>query len=196
MYAVYRISNKLNTMSYIGITGQPVKRRWRVHVSASRCEQRRSYVQNAIRVHGADSFNFEHLCTVPSVTEAIELERLLIADLGTLAPAGYNLTAGGEVRKEVSAETRRRLSLAHRGIKQSAETIERRRVSMLGKPQTAQKSERIRAAKLGVKRSPEFCEKMRQLRRGRELPESAKQKLRLFWTGRKRKTEQYMQGNG
>lgn len=40
----------------------------------------------------------------------VTLERIKIAELGTLAPNGYNLTEGGEHRKKLSDETRAKMS--------------------------------------------------------------------------------------
>ena len=39
-----------------------------------------------------------------------------------MAPNGYNLTNGGEIKKEISEETRKRLRESHLGYKNSEET--------------------------------------------------------------------------
>ena len=39
-----------------------------------------------------------------------------------MIPNGYNLTSGGEIKKEISEETRKRLRESHLGYKNSEET--------------------------------------------------------------------------
>ena len=51
-----------------------------------------------------------------------------------MAPNGYNLTNGGEIKKEISEETRKRLRESHLGYKNSEETKKKMSESRKGHP--------------------------------------------------------------
>lgn len=112
---IYLITNKLNGKKYVGQTRQPVKARWQYHCNpAKKCFG--SAVRLAIIKYGKANFTFEVLEEVGSIEETNYLEAYYIRHYQTLAPNGYNLTTGGEAHT-VSDETRKKLSLAHKGKK-------------------------------------------------------------------------------
>jgi hypothetical protein len=51
-----------------------------------------------------------------------------------MVPNGYNLTSGGEIKKEISEETRKRLRESHLGYKKSEETKKKMSESRKGHP--------------------------------------------------------------
>jgi group I intron endonuclease len=91
VYAIYIITNILNGMQYIGITND-LSRRWARHRGANEDQ----FIHRAIKKHGVNNFVFTHFADAFTVESAKILERMLIAEHNTLAPCGYNLTAGGD----------------------------------------------------------------------------------------------------
>jgi group I intron endonuclease len=90
--AVYMIKNTINGKRYIGQTNQPEIRQ-RQHMKAwSRCLA----LAGAVKAHGPEAFHFRVLAVGMNRSEADDIERAMIARLGTIAPHGYNLTEGGE----------------------------------------------------------------------------------------------------
>ena len=78
--------------SYIGITSQPLKRRINGHADETRkgCSL---LVHRAWRKYGAPKLA---VLAIVDRKDLLETERRAIAVFGTLAPGGYNLTAGGD----------------------------------------------------------------------------------------------------
>jgi group I intron endonuclease len=128
--AIYVITNIVNGKQYVGQTGD-LKMRWYRHRNA---KHPTSVLHSAIRLYGIDNFVFTHLMDVLSQEYANEIEQELIASKGTLAPGGYNLTAGGlgcfreqlpETRKKISESsktrthspaTRKKMSESQKGV--------------------------------------------------------------------------------
>lgn len=151
----YLITNTITGLRYVGITKKTLAYRWRRH-----CEMRHNpegstcrALARAIAKHGTEAFTIEPLASARTSTDLMALERLLIAQWGTRAPAGYNLTAGGEGGFDPSPETRERLSQAQRGRIVSKETCRR-----------------ISEAKTGFRHSAETKKKMSAERKTRPIP--------------------------
>lgn len=88
---VYRITNKLNGKCYIGQTVRPLKLRIYHHLY-----RKESLVSKAILKYGMENFDIEILEVLGDKAELDECEKFWIAEMGCIAPKGYNLTAGGE----------------------------------------------------------------------------------------------------
>lgn len=89
-----------------------IEHRWRQHVNASRRAGRGGYCRlfsTAIRKYGPEAFDHEVLEIVRGREAADAAEARWIAVLGTVAPGGYNLRAGGNTAP-VHPETRKRQS--------------------------------------------------------------------------------------
>lgn len=111
VWCLYTIENQVNGKWYIGISSR-VARRWIEHKSGHGSK----LVYQAIKKYGLDSFKFDILCE--GCEEDIKkLEIAMIEKHSTIAPGGYNLTAGGEgsVGWKPSEETRRKMSTSHTG---------------------------------------------------------------------------------
>lgn len=82
---------------YVGQTKRTMAKRWASHVydATHPCGQCPTFYR-AIRKYGAAAFAHEVLETVETREAANEAEARWIAKLGTRAPAGYNLSAGGD----------------------------------------------------------------------------------------------------
>jgi group I intron endonuclease len=112
---VYLIENTKNGKRYVGQTIRSLDWRWRNHVRAA--ERGVTHlICSAIRKYGPDAFVRSVLATANSQEELDALETKFILELGTLSPAGYNLTTGGE-HPIVTDEVRAKQSAKSKGHK-------------------------------------------------------------------------------
>lgn len=131
-YCVYCHTNKINGKQYIGLTSeQPPSKRWGsngINYKSSTC------FYNAIQKYGWN--NFEHTILEENLTaeQAEQIERKYIKLYNTMAPDGYNLTNGGEIKKEISDITRKRLRNSHLGYKMPQEQKTKMSQSRKGHP--------------------------------------------------------------
>lgn len=112
MYGViYRVTNQLDGMIYVGQTVRTIEERFRGHIKAD------SYLGRAIRKYGAENFTIEVIEECDTREQLNEREIFWIATLNCKVPNGYNLTDGGEgtVGCYPSDETRAKLSVATSG---------------------------------------------------------------------------------
>lgn len=90
-YRIYKIKSP-SGKSYIGLTKQTVKERWRQHCQKAASTKKNHPFLNAIRKYGKDSFIIETICSVNSESEAICLEMSIIA----IFKPEYNISPGGD----------------------------------------------------------------------------------------------------
>src|SRR5687768_9783119 len=98
---VYLVTNTVNGKRYVGLSAD-IRKRWAEHRKPKAISK--TVIHDAVRKYGAEAFAFAvlELCDQKMLEER---ERHWITALGTLAPAGYNRTNGGERLKTFSAET-------------------------------------------------------------------------------------------
>lgn len=111
---IYRITFA-NGKSYIGQTIQTLTQRWQKHQSAARRNKTGgcALLNAALRKYGATDCKLETLliCNV----EQLDLyEDRMIDCYNTLAPNGYNLITGGNSNKQMSQQTRAKMSASAR----------------------------------------------------------------------------------
>lgn len=95
---IYKITNTINNMAYIGKTQNSIEYRFGQHCRpSSNCKR----LSRAIQKYGKDSFKIEEICSVIDLIDLNSLEILLIKEHNTLSPDGYNLTIGGEGTKGI-----------------------------------------------------------------------------------------------
>ncbi|MDE1906812.1 MAG: GIY-YIG nuclease family protein [Rhodospirillales bacterium] len=95
-YKVYRITSP-SKKCYIGITSQPIAKRWAGHVRRALKENINHPFSNAIRKYGKESFTFKILETVETADEAKEAEIYYIFEFdSTNRDKGYNVSKGGD----------------------------------------------------------------------------------------------------
>jgi len=124
---VYKITNKINGKVYIGQTIKTLTFRWNCHKKAgSGCR----HIKRAIDKYGENNFEVTVLVRASSREELDSREKFCIRIFNTMAPNGYNLTAGGNSAK-LTAETRALIGLAHKGKVDSEETRKKKSVSHL-----------------------------------------------------------------
>lgn len=115
MYTVYKHTAP-NGKVYIGITKQKPEKRW----ANGNGYKNNKYFYSAIRKYTWDNFKHEIICQAPmSAAQAGAVEKSFIAIYDSTNPdKGYNHSTGGEcgtLGVHPSAETRRKLSEAHKG---------------------------------------------------------------------------------
>lgn len=119
-YSVYRHIFP-NGKSYIGITSQPLKKRFENGRGYKRCPK----MHNAILKYGWNNIEHELLYSGLSKEEAEAKEIELIAFYGSVEN-GYNIDHGGNTTGTHSIETRNKISIANKGIKKPPCSEERK----------------------------------------------------------------------
>jgi len=121
---IYQIDNRINGKCYIGSTVN-IERRWADHLRLLRRGQHENqHLQYAFDKYGEGAFDF---CILEGVHDSSQLAKREQSYLDRLKPE-YNIcpTAGNCLGRPCSAETRRKLSLAAQGKRQSAESRRKR----------------------------------------------------------------------
>lgn len=111
MHTVYKITNKLDSKCYIGLTKQTLSARWHQHCN---CKKRIQYINKALDKHLATNFSIIELGYYEDLTSANNAEIYFIEYFNCLAPNGYNLHTGG-ASHQVSEITRQKMSIAKKG---------------------------------------------------------------------------------
>lgn len=112
-YCVYKHTCP-NGKVYIGITKQGAKRRW----GNGHNYARQKLFYSAIKKYGWENIKHEILYNNINEKQAKEIEKKLIKEYKSFdSEYGYNLSLGGEGTSgyKASIETRKKLSLAHKG---------------------------------------------------------------------------------
>lgn len=121
---IYMIHNSITNKNYVGQTCSHRKNRgaykpfgyegrFRDHISEAICNTKKKqcrYLNNAIRLHGKESFSVSLLHTCPK-HELDMWERHFIEKQHTLYPNGYNLTPGGKTIERADASDIEKLQL-------------------------------------------------------------------------------------
>ena len=145
---VYCVTNSVNGKQYIGQTIRSIVERWRYHVRDAKLGSMCA-LHCAIRKYGVDAFAVEQLDSADSLEELNCKEAHYIGALQTFAPAGYNVTTGGD-SFEHSVETCRKISETHLGKVVSEETRQRISAAQRGKIVSEETRQRISDARSRV----------------------------------------------
>ena len=124
MGIIYLIKNKANGKCYVGQTTQKLKTRIAKHVNAAN-NGSTQLIHKAMRKYGIDSFDITILENCDN-KDLDRLENKMIKTYRGMVPSGYNLKGGGHSSR-YSKESRKKMSLAHKGIPLSEE--HKRRIS-------------------------------------------------------------------
>lgn len=156
---IYRVTNLVNGMSYIGKTARSMKVRRKEHTyDVSRTN---FYFHRALRKYGKDSFEWEIIKRCNSHDELIHSEQFFIKQFNTKVPDGYNMTDGGEGMPNPTEETKRKL-----------------REFNLGKTLTKEHVEKIAERNRGQKRSEQARRNISEAHKGYKWPEERKEARR------------------
>ena len=98
MVTVYKITNRRNEKLYVGLTQQPIEKRFLQHAKAY------TPLGEAMRECGLENFTIEVIERCETLEQAKRQERFWIRVLNSKVPNGYNQSDGGEggYRKSVS----------------------------------------------------------------------------------------------
>lgn len=92
---IYRVTNKINSKSYIGQTTCTLKKRIRGHLRRVK-EKSNHPFYNALNRYGCENFSWEVLSKSAKTRERLNsLEIFYIKKFNTVAPNGYNISPGG-----------------------------------------------------------------------------------------------------
>ena len=99
-FIVYKISNTINNMVYIGVTSSSLKNRFSVHKSSAKRGCKTKLCLD-INLYGSDKFSIEQIDTInaSAVMYANNLEFKYIKKYNSIYPNGYN-TFGFADRKK------------------------------------------------------------------------------------------------
>ncbi len=204
---VYCILNTVNGKRYIGLTTVSLTARWYNHVADANAGSKR-LICRAIRKYGPGAFVMEALLSMAGGTtwgDLAAMERYLIAQEGTMMPAGYNMTPGGEgILQPLSDEIQIKLAAEKKKVTRSPEWRARMRQTMTGrklspeavaKMSAAQTPDRRAAVSAKLKDRPKSAEAIanmraattpeviaKRTRAGRTLSEDSRAKVAAGWT--------------
>lgn len=176
---LYKVTNKVNNMAYIGVTVDP-KKRWKNHCRPN--GNSRLLLKNAILKYGPDNFEMQILCKATQ-SFCYELEQKAISVYSTVKPHGYNLSKGGMGSLGLVGEENgcfgRKGELHPNFGKPGYRT---------GMGHTEESKAKMSASRIGRKHSPETIAKMRESGKKRFAdPEERKRMKALgFLSGRPR----------
>ena len=153
---IYKITNTINNKSYIGQSIN-IHTRYNHHFSESNNSRLHMAIAKAVRKYGKEYFSFDILenCDREHLDER---ERYYVELYNTVAPSGYNLRSGGNIKGcTFSEEAKANMSKARTGMKLSD-------------------SARANIAKASGRRkhTDETKEKLRQLNIGRKFSDETK----------------------
>lgn len=161
---VYRIENRVNNKSYIGLTTN-FKQRKIDHFKKLRKNQHPNiHLQNSFNKYGESNFKFSILNWANSKEELDKQEIYFINKYGVLDPKnGYNVQTGGSNGKH-SLESRKKISESKKGMKRSLEIRKKISESRIGK--YSGKNNPM----YGKKHSSLTIKKMKESQKGRKYP--------------------------
>lgn len=118
---IYKITNKVNGKVYIGQTIN-FRKRSKEHFSTLRKNVHRNpYLQHSYNKYGEDAFQISAI-RICSHEELDELEIHYIKKYNSLNKnVGYNMLTGGNERRIVPEEVKKKIGLAHKGRKNTLE---------------------------------------------------------------------------
>lgn len=144
---VYVVTNTVNGKQYVGQTVKKVSRRWSEHLGWARAEHPPGALHRAIRKYGPEVFTVATVAEAYGKQELDALEAKWVQDLKTMAPGGYNLTAGGGSVGKHSAETVAKRAAALRGHLTSPETRRKISETQRGRPLSPEHRAALRVPK-------------------------------------------------
>jgi len=147
---IYKATNKINGMVYVGCTEKSLERRIAYYKSDFKTKRKivHSFILKMKEFEFSD-FIFEQIDTADSFTEMHEKEIFWIAQYDSLNEKhGYNISPGGNT---CSSETRVRMGKSQKGKFISKETREKTSKTLMGHTVSKETRARISEKKIGKK---------------------------------------------
>lgn len=151
---VYRITNRLTGLAYIGATFRSLSYRWSLHLFLAK--KNHTPIARAIREYGRDAFDIEALASCFGREALRETEARLTEYWGTVYPNGYNLKTGDKHHALTKEKMLGRVPWSkgrpsmQKGVPRSTETKEKIRAKLSGYKHTDEMKKRISDSKTGV----------------------------------------------
>jgi len=173
---VYKITNKINGMIYIGQTIQPLEDRIYDHFKLySTC----TYLSNAVSKYGKESFSVMIIGTYSNLEDLNLAEEYFISWYNTVVPNGYNLKSGGNNGGKLHEESKTKISIANTGKTHTDETRIKMSKSHTGKVLSEETKAKCSLAKMGNKPSEETIKKLSLAATGRKASAETKAKMSI-----------------
>ncbi|AGE52505.1 GIY-YIG catalytic domain-containing endonuclease [Paramecium bursaria Chlorella virus CvsA1] len=143
----YIWTHKTSGMQYVGVTTRSVEERIKEHCKkSSGCTK----LRNAIQKHGIHAFDVEYFEWCDEWDLAY-IEMILVDELETLSPKGFNLKKGGGKYGSLSNETKKKLSGENNHMYGKGHLISGEKNGMFGKQHTEETKKKLSVAKSGEK---------------------------------------------
>lgn len=149
-YYIYVYENRLNGKVYIGQTNNLLERH-AAHVRGN--DSKKMPIDAAIKKYGIDNFSYWTISIVETIDEADQEEIFWIAEMRLHLGKSmvYNIRGGGS-RGLMTEETRKKISLARKGIQFSGETLRKMSIAKTGKPNPRKGSKLSETAKAELRK--------------------------------------------
>lgn len=193
---IYLITNRINGKQYVGMTTRGYNLRFEEHLRQAKTDKYKIGLHGAIKKYGACQFDVSLIDTANSIEDLCEKEIHLINQFNTMAPNGYNLKSGGydgfyaynvltnmsrkSSGKVISAETRAKISKAHKGrprTKCQIDSVRNRSIGnkyCLGRKLTDEHKTKISMGNSGKVRSDETKSLLSSINSGDKHPQADK----------------------
>lgn len=116
---IYCITNLINHRQYVGKTERTIELRWKEHIKEAFSRENNKHLYCSMRKYGIQNFKIEQLEECPD-EQLSQKEQQWIERLNTFAD-GYNLTLGGEGKKEFNYEKIYKTYLKYADIQKTAQ---------------------------------------------------------------------------
>ena len=117
-YQIYKLQNKLNGRVYIGKTKRTLPVRMKDHRNTTCC----TYLYNAIKKYGEDSFIKDIIYSTDNEDDACIKEKEFILQYNSLAPNGYNLVLDTDQGRTFHKDTLQLMSKNVQGTNRTVKT--------------------------------------------------------------------------
>lgn len=97
-FVIYKATNIINDMCYIGKTTESLETRKNRHIKSSHKSNGNRTFQDAIRINGKENFKWEIIyeCDDPLILNVMETFKIMVCHSHISEGKGYNLTWGGD----------------------------------------------------------------------------------------------------
>lgn len=185
MHSIYVIHNIQNDKVYVGQSKDPKSRLAHHKRSLRRGDHYNPHLQRSWDVHLEAAFEFYILESGISSDDIDGLEIFYISWYRSLE-LSYNISDGGDVKRQHSEETKEKIRQSKLGVKRSPETIQKMVEGHRGVKRTPEHLKKLNGAWRGQHHSEEARKKIGEANSRRIQTDETKQKIREAHLGKKR----------